>query len=293
MKKRTLLFLALIILPAACSRASVFRPVAGFSPGTNAALEKFLMETRDYPGRKVAVFDGDGTVLGQVPHYLADECLYREAQRHPRKRPDVIRRMVPWPNVSIPYVKHRVHFFEGDTAESLRELGRDCFSRFYKGKIFRPMKDLIALLRENGFEVWIVSASPELMYQKFLGEELGIPVTHVIGVKSVIHGGIITGKIVEPVPQDEGKKEAIETIVQERPLFAAGNSRGDREMIEYSRGMRMIINPDEHVERGEKESVAAYARRNGWLVERIPDREEPGFPGISSRVYGIRKNKPR
>ena len=34
--------------------------------------------------RKVAVFDGDGTVIGQVPYYLADEALYRYADKTTR-----------------------------------------------------------------------------------------------------------------------------------------------------------------------------------------------------------------
>ncbi len=62
-------------------------------------------------------------------------------------------------------------------------------------------------------------------------------------------------------------------------------------MIETSVGIRMIINPDDHVEAGEKESIADYARRQKWLIEKINDVEESGFPAVSSRDYGIRKNK--
>ncbi len=51
-----------------------------------------MIDTAGYQGRKVAVFDGDGTVLGQCPHYLADECLYGEAQKHPEKKPDIIQK---------------------------------------------------------------------------------------------------------------------------------------------------------------------------------------------------------
>ena len=38
--------------------------------------------------RKVAVFDGDGTVMGQVPHYLADEALYQYADEHFKGKTD-------------------------------------------------------------------------------------------------------------------------------------------------------------------------------------------------------------
>jgi len=290
--RKHLAILALVVLAASCGKQPcAFRPVSGFSNETNAALERFLLATRDEKGRKVAVFDGDGTTIGQAPHYLADECLYRAALEDPGRKPDLVRRMAPLSNVSMEYVQMRVLFFEGDTVQSLRDRGEACFNRYYRDKIFAPMKGLVDLLKRNGFEVWIVSASPEAMYQQFMAKAFGIPVTNVIGVKSIVRGGRITSEIVRPVPQDRGKKEAVETFVQEVPLFAAGNSRGDREMIEFSRGIRMIINPDEHVERGEKESIAAYARRNRWLIECITDEPSPSFPAVSSKNFGIKKNK--
>ncbi len=286
------MLLTLIAAVALVSCGNVtFTPVAGFSGETNRALEQFLRETAKEPGRKVAVFDGDGTVFGQVPHYLADECLYRVALDDPKKRPEVIARMIRLSNVSLPYVQDRVRFFEGDTAESLRELGDRCFREHYRDKVYPPMKELIRNLHANGFEVWIVTASPELMYQCFLSRELGISAVRVVGVKSVIRGGTITGEIVLPVPQDHGKKEAIETFIQEVPLFSAGNSRGDKEMIEYSRGLRMIVNPDEFTAPDQEESIAAYARRSGWLIERIPDVVPEGFPAVSSKSFSIRRNR--
>jgi len=86
-------------------------------------------------------------------------------------------------------------------------------------------------------------------------------------------------------------REAIETFVQATPLVAGGNSRGDREMIELSEGLRIIVNPDEHVAEGDSESMAAYAARMGWLIVRQADEPTPGFPAISSRHYGVRMNK--
>lgn len=284
--------LILVFTTGACHRSgSVFRPISGFSDETNAAIEKFLKETAAWEGRKVSVFDGDGTVFGQVPHYMADECLYQHAKAHPTRRPEIINRMKPKSNVSLPYVQDRVHYLSGMKLEEIRALGKECYQRDYKGKMYPQMRELTSLLKENGFEVWIITASPESLYQSFISESLGIPVTNVVGVKSIVHGGIVTDRIVEPVPQDEGKKEAIETFVQAEPLFAGGNSRGDKEMIESSRGIRMIINPDEHVQEGEKESIAEYAKRQNWLIERIRDVEEPGFPAVSSKDFGVRRNK--
>lgn len=283
--------LAGVVLLGACTeRLPVFEKVRGFRPETNARLREFFTRHAASTERKVAVFDGDGTTVGQVPHYLADECLYEHAVKHPTKKPDVIRRMQKLSNVSMEYVQLRVRFFEGDTLESVRRLGVECYNRMYSGKIYAPMQELVRLLQKNGFEVWVVTASPEALYQEFLSRGLGIGLMNVIGVKSVIRDGRITSEMVRPVPQDHGKLEAIETFIQARPLLSGGNSRGDKEMIEFSRDLKLIINPDRHVGHDQKVSIAQYAEQHGWLVENIRDATEPGFPSVTSRTFGVRKN---
>jgi phosphoserine phosphatase len=288
-----LLFSAIVLfVPGRAEPGAGFRALQGFSPEANDRLEPFLHRAGNTRNRKVAVFDGDGTVLGQVPHYLADECLYLYAQAHPERKPDILRRMAGQSNVSLPYVEDRVHYFAGTGLQFLRDLGETCFQKYYPGKIYEPMRALIALLQANGFEIWIVTASPEAMYQQFLSREFRIPITNVVGVKSVVRDGLLTDEIVPPVPQDRGKKEAIETFVQERPLLVAGNSRGDKEMIEYSRDMKIIVNPDEHVAPDQPESIAEYAKREQWIIVRVRDVPEPGFPAVSSGAYGVHGNRP-
>jgi len=288
------LFFHLIVFLIGCSQTDLaFHPIDGFSEKANVQLKQFLIDTQNEPGRKIAVFDGDGTVLGQTPHYLADECMYQYAKQHPNYKPKIIEKLKAQSNVSLPYVQNRVHFISGKSLQFYRDLGEECFRKLYSNKIYEPMRSLIKLLKQNNFEIWIVTASPEGMYQQFLSKEFQIPITHIVGVKSVVRNGIITDEIVNPVPQDHGKKEAIETFVQDVPLLVAGNSRGDKEMIEFSRGLKMIVNPDEHIAPDQTESIADYARKNSWLVLRIKDVPEPGFPSVSSKEFGIRLNKTR
>ena len=56
--------------------AQTYREIKGWSKEINERIETFLNTTLTMNIRKVAVFDGDGTVIGQAPHYLADEALY-------------------------------------------------------------------------------------------------------------------------------------------------------------------------------------------------------------------------
>ncbi|MEE9349898.1 MAG: haloacid dehalogenase-like hydrolase [Flavobacteriaceae bacterium] len=303
MKKITIikvvLFSLLIIGLTSCKRTQsntsktvkINSEIKGFSAEVNQQLKEFFVKTKNEKGRKIAVFDGDGTVLGQTPHYLADEAMYNYALTHPNKNPKVFKEMITQSNVSLPYVQNRVKYISGMSLQEYRDLGNDFFDKHYSGKIYKPMKDLIEVLKNNGFEIWVITASPEGMYQQFLSKALQIPITHIVGIKSVIKDGIITDKIIEPVPQDHGKKWAIESFIQDVPLFVAGNSRGDKEMIEFSKGLKMIINPDTHIAHDQKESIADYAKKHNWLIARINDVPAKDFSYISSKEYNMRLNK--
>ena len=191
-------FYAIVVLLNVFAAGSIcaqqYRPIATWPDETNARIEEFLNTTLTVTGRKVAVFDCDGTVFGQAPYYLADEALYDYADKKYKNRKDkesrqkmaILDRMVKdGNNVGKPYVEDRVHFLSGMTPEEIATLGYDCYMRSYKGKMYPEMKTLISNLKEYGFEVWILTASPEFLYQRFVASELGIPVTHVLGVKAV------------------------------------------------------------------------------------------------------------
>lgn len=59
--------------------AQEFHQISSWEQSVNTKLESFLEGTRIIKERKVAVFDCDGTLLGQSPYYLADEALYSYA----------------------------------------------------------------------------------------------------------------------------------------------------------------------------------------------------------------------
>ncbi len=296
MKKLTSLLFISILFFVSCNNSETqegYVAIDGFSEAANAELALFFEKHKTTEGRKIAVFDGDGTVMGQTPHYLADECMYQFASENPDWNTEIMDTITQLSNVSIPYVQFRVKYIAGKSLQFYRDLGEKTFNKYYKHKIFKPVKELISVLQKNDFEVWIVTASPEGMYQQFLSKEFNIPITNIIGIKSVIKNGIITNKIVHPVPQDEGKMEAIETFIQDKPLLVAGNSRGDKEMIEFSSELKLIVNPDEHIAKGQEQSIADYAREEKWLIIKVNDTPDKNFPSVSSKKYDIRLNKTR
>lgn len=251
-----------MLLIAQCNNtllAQKYQPIKGWSPEINNRIKTFLESTKKLNQRKVAVFDGDGTVFGQVPHYLADEALYRYADMNYRGKTDsvslakmeILRQMVvDGNNVGKPYVENRVHFLSGMTTEEVADMGYQCYLESYKGKFYPEMKGLISNLKQYGFEVWILTASPEYLYQKFMALELGLSDINIVGAKSVIVGDRLTDEIVMPIPQDDGKAHTIPTFIKVRPLLVGGNSRGDMDMLNESVGLKIVVNPDDVTIRG-------------------------------------------
>ena len=284
--------------------AQTYREIKGWSKEINERIETFLNTTLTMNIRKVAVFDGDGTVVGQAPHYLADEALYRYADKFYKGKSDkfskekmaILNRMVKdGNNVGKAYVEDRAHFLAGMTPEEVANLGYDCYVESYQGKFYPEMKQLIANLKEYGFEVWILTASPEFLYQKFLSEELGIPEVNILGMKSVVVNGVLTNEIVLPIPQDDGKANVIPTFIKTRPLVVGGNSRGDMDMLNQSCGLKIVVNPDDKTVRGPEDgpmnglTVKGYWEKEGAVIVRCNDVRDPKVRFHTSE-WGIREN---
>jgi phosphoserine phosphatase len=285
--------------------AQTYRPIHGWSEEINQRLESFLNATRIMQERKVAVFDCDGTTFGQVPHYLADEALYQYADEVLKKRNDreaaaklaILDRMVKdGNNVGKPYVEDRVHFLAGLSQQEIENIGYDCYRKSYKGKFYPEMKELIANLKDYGFEVWILTASPEFLYQRFVAEELGISPLNILGAKCVVKEGKTTGEIILPIPQDDGKAHTIETFIKTKPLIVGGNSRGDMDMLNESFGLKIVVNPDDQTVRGPEDgpmnghTVKSYWEKEGALIVKCDDVTDENVHFYTSQ-WKIKENR--
>lgn len=280
--------------------AQTFRPVAGWPDSVNQRIENFLNSTLVINERKVAVFDCDGTLFGQAPHYLADEALYQYAKEHysgkkdkrSKQKMEIVNKLLHGNNTGMQYVKERIAFLSGMTTEEVVRMGIDCFHQKYEGKFYPQMRTLLADLKSYGFEIWVVTASPELLYQGFVHKALGIPVERILGVRSVVRNDTVTNTLVYPVPQDEGKAEVIQTFIKAKPLFVGGNSRGDMEMMNQSVGLKLIINPDHEKAESEMEgnTVLNYWKKHHAVIVYCNDVPEGNYQYISDK-WGVKKNK--
>lgn len=303
-------FLTIVTVIVFCGLQSVlaqtYRPVSGWNKEINNKIESFLNSTLTMKERKVAVFDCDGTTFGQVPHYLADEALYRYADQVLKKRSDkeakeklqIINRMVEsGDNVGKTYVEDRIHFWAGLSPNEIEMIGYNCYREAYEGKFFPEMKQFIANLKEYNFEVWVLTASPEILYQKFVSEQLGIPKVNILGAKCVIKEGKTTNEIILPIPQDDGKAHTIETYIKTKPLIVGGNSRGDMDMLNESAGLKIVVNPDDEIVRGPEDgpmngyTVKSYWEKEGAVIVKCDDVVDPSID-FSTTKWKIRQNRP-
>ena len=153
-----------------------YRRIAGWPDETNRRIESFLNSTLAMKERKVAVFDCDGTLIGQVPHYLSEESMYDFAVANYKDRQDklskekwkICEELAAGDNVAVSYTQRCIDFFAGLTPDELSNAGWVCYQNKFAGKFYPEMKELLANLEEYGFEIWIVTASTELLYQRFV-----------------------------------------------------------------------------------------------------------------------------
>jgi phosphoserine phosphatase len=147
-------------------------------------------------------------------------------------------------------------------------------------RYYAQMRDLIATLQANGFDVRIISASPEPVVRVWAAE-FGISADRVMGTRTDHDGDVLTSRLIpcggEPsIPYNEGKRCRIneqvfgvqgtaafdQLLKQRRQVFGAGDSDGDVTFTADATALRLVIN------RNQIELMCqAYANLDGrWLV---------------------------
>jgi hypothetical protein len=107
--------------------------------------------------------------------------------------------------------------------------------------VYRPMLELLDYLRDNGFSTYIVSGGGIDFIRAFAEDTYGIPPQQVVGSMGELEYRLIDGVptvMKEPaivfIDDKAGKPVGIIRRIGKRPIFAAGNSDGDFEMIEWT-----------------------------------------------------------
>ncbi|MEN4918949.1 HAD family hydrolase [Achromobacter spanius] len=113
--------------------------------------------------------------------------------------------------------------------------------RRYTSMVFQPMLELLAYLRANGFRTYIVSGGGIDFMRPWTEAVYGIAPEQVIGSSGKTRyvsdqDGVRLEKLpeVDFIDDGPGKPVGIQRHIGRRPIFAAGNSDGDLQMLEWT-----------------------------------------------------------
>ena len=214
------------------------------------------------PAERIATFDNDGTLWSEQPmpvqFYFALDRVKALAPQHPEwqtqepfaslLKGDVKTALAGGDHALIELI---MATHTGMTTVEFEQIVKDWIATArhpQTGKLFtemtyQPMLEVLAYLRANGFKTFIVSGGGIEFMRQWMEQAYGIPPEQVIGSSVKTEFAMRDGQpTIVRLPQlnfnDDkgGKPVAINQHIRRRPIAAFGNSRGDKEMLEYTQG---------------------------------------------------------
>lgn len=229
-------------------------------------------ESPDYvpPKYRVATFDQDGTLWVEQPLYaqifFALDNIKSMSADHPEwNEQEPFKSILTGDQQKLKNLgKHELEkiIVATHSGMSVKEFNKRVnnwlekavhpkFKKPFTEMIYQPMLEVIQLLRNNGYKIYIVSGGGQEFIRTFAEKTYGIEPEFVIGSTGKVkyeceNGQPVLKKIPEVlfVNDKAGKPEAINLIIGRRPYAAFGNSDGDREMLEWccaGKGKRLAL----------------------------------------------------
>lgn len=145
-----------------------------------------------------------------------------------------------------------------DEAE-VTALAEDIYDRNIKPRLWPETVDLTREHLAKGHEVWLISATPQLVGQ-VIADRLGL--TGALGTVLESVDGKFTGQLIGNVVHAEEKAVVAERLAAERGVeladcWAYSDSTNDIPLLTLV-GNRVVVNPDARLER--------HAREHGWAI---------------------------
>jgi phosphoserine phosphatase len=251
------------------------------------------------PAERIATFDNDGTLWCERPLYVQADFVFRRwkamAEADPAKAAEqpykaVVEDDRTWLAGLLDHVpellKGATEAYAGITTAAFEDEVRAFFAEArhptlgvpYTRVGYRPMRELLDLLRANDFSVYICSGGGRDFMRPIAEEMYGIPRERVIGSATTLEyrdGDLYRTKGVEmPIDDGPGKPVHIWTRTGRTPLLACGNSDGDVPMLETAR-FGLLVRHDDAVrefayDAGSERALAEAAAR-GWIVVSMQD----------------------
>jgi phosphoserine phosphatase len=291
------------------------RPSANLLPSwrpglSRAALLAFLEASLDLPPEeRVACFDNDGTLWCERPSYVqldffVDALKSRQAQDPALGQvPEFAALLSGDPGMMGELGLHRialalVGLFDGQPPQNFTAAVRAFMARAthptlrrpLRQLVYQPMLELIGELRRRDFTISIVTGGGTEFVRAISHGLYGVPPERVVG--TLVDYGYFrdeagrpalrrTGRLLGAANEGPSKVTNIQTHLGRRPIIAAGNSGGDREMLEWAcagdgPGLALLVDHDDAarefayvssaVTSAEPENITDVGTRLGWTI---------------------------
>jgi hypothetical protein len=268
---------------------------------------------------RIATFDNDGTLWAEQPAYVqlvfVVDRVRALAAEHPEWRtqqpfaavldndladlPGTVSEPELMRMLAATHSGMTTEEFSATVAEWIATARHPTTGRLYTDMVYRPMLELLAYLRANGFKTYIVSGGGVEFMRPWTERTYGIPPEQVIGSSGELELQLRDGEpvlvklpAIDLVDDKAGKPVGIQRYIGRRPVMAFGNSDGDLQMLQWTSagpGPRFALlvhhtdaerewsyDRDSHV--GRLDAAWDEAIASDWTVVSIKDDWRTIFP---------------
>lgn len=325
MKHLTLTFFAFFMLSSYSSATIAEEPLPSWNDGeTRAAIVDFVKNVTDEASpdfvpvaQRIATFDNDGCLWSEQPMYVQAAFIFDRiktlAPQHPPwKTTEPFASVLKGDLKAVAAGGHRALLelvmatHAGMTTDEFEAVASDWIEssrhpktgRLYTEMVYQPMLELLEYLRANDFKTFIVSGGGIDFMRPWTEKVYGIPPEQVVGssvkTKLEVRDGV---PVIVRLPElnfiddKEGKPVGIQQHIGRRPIFAAGNSDGDFQMLQWTTagdGPRFAL----YVHHTDGEREVAYDRESaiGRLDRGLDEGPELGWNFVDmkrdwNRIY--------
>jgi len=246
---------------------------------------------------RIAAFDMDGTLIAEKPvPFVIDISLVWLKKHCPgfgQKGPKeaalckaaaagdhkAMRKMID-PLLTLPYLGMEMDAYRALALSVFETYTNPLKKMLLKDMIYEPQLELMALLKDKGFQVWLCSGSAISAMQAISPKYLGVPPERCIGTRFAIkvsekdgHLSLQRGAIfLDLLNLDQGKVANLKLATMTGPVLAFGNSMGDAWMLKYAadssrRSLALVLDHDDPREFVyAKPELLKLAGERGWTV---------------------------
>jgi len=305
------LFLSLLLLVSSAAWAQI---LPSWNEGeAKARIVTFVQaitdkKGKDYvaPAERIAVFDNDGTLWAEQPLYFQFVFMLDQVKAAAPKHPEwkdnpAFQALARQDHEALAKLGHKpvlellgqansgmtVGEYDGTIRGWLAKARHPKFKRPYTDLVYKPMQELLAYLRANGFKTFIVSGGSVEFMRPWAEKAYGIPAEQIVGSQQEVKFEMQDGKPVLRrgpnfvfVDDGPGKPVGIYRQIGRRPIAAFGNSDGDLQMLQVTadgpgQRLALIVHHDDaerefaydrasHI--GKLDKAWDEAKANNWIV---------------------------